>query len=253
MAVPTKSKQDRVYAQMRDRLVKGVFPPGHRINAAEVARALGTSTIPVREALRRLEAEGWLEHVPNAGMRVTARTTQVFADMMTPFSVLAGFATAEAADALRDGNGLNDLRQINAGMGEALNRDDYVAMTELNMKFHQRIFAETPNPEVRRTVLESWERLNMMRRALYGGIPLRATQSVAEHYELIVLLERRAEHLEVEVFVRAHVMRTVAASRLAPELSERPGWSPHDISAAHDGLTQASVREADTEAATTEH
>jgi DNA-binding GntR family transcriptional regulator len=209
------SKQDEIYEVVRGRLIDGKYPPGHRLKVAELARDSGVSNIPVREALRRLEAEGWLEYAPNVGMRVARRDAQAWIDLMTPFAVLAGFATAEAAGVLREGGGLDDLRKINNQMRLALETDDYAAATEANEAFHQRIFTSVTNPELRRSVSETWERVNAMRRALFGGIPMRAFQSLGEHDELLALLERDADHFEIEVAAREHILRTVAANRQA--------------------------------------
>lgn len=216
-----ESKQDLVYEQVHARLSEGAYPAGHRVSVAQISRELGVSTIPVREALRRLEAEGWLEHAPNAGMRVAARDIEAWVDMMTPFAVLSGFATAEAAAALRTDGGLDELRAINDAMRDALAVDDYAGVTEGNWRFHQRIFDSTPHPELRRSLSETWQRLQVMRRELYGTIPLRAMQSLTEHDELIDLLEQEAGSFEIEAVARAHTLRTVAASRAASAANAR--------------------------------
>lgn len=207
------SKQDQIYEAVRSRLTEGFYPPGHRVNVAELAREFGVSNIPVREALRRLEAEGWIEHAPNVGMLVAKRDVQTWVDLMTPFAVLAGFATAEASRTLKRDGGLDDLRALNAQMRSALESDDYESATAANAAFHQRIFESVANPELRRSVSETWERLNVLRRAIYGGIPVRAFQSLSEHDELLELLEHDADHFEIEAVAREHILRTVAANR----------------------------------------
>jgi DNA-binding GntR family transcriptional regulator len=223
MSATAVSKQDLIYETMRARLTDGLYPPGHRVKVAELSRELGVSNIPVREALRRLEAEGWLEYTPNVGMRVAQRDPQTWIDLMTPFAVLAGFATAEAAEHLRADGGLGELRGLNARMLAALHVDDYEAATAANAAFHDRIFESVRNPELRRSLTETWRRLNVLRRALYGAIPLRAFQSVAEHDQLLDLIDRGADHLEIEAAAREHILRTVAANRA---VAARPDGAP---------------------------
>ncbi|HWI21166.1 MAG TPA: GntR family transcriptional regulator [Baekduia sp.] len=213
MATSTLSKQDLVYTTMRNRLTDGTYPPGQRINVAEISRELGISNIPTREALRRLEAEGWLEHSPNAGMRVAERDAQAWVDLMTPFAVLSGFATAEAAEPLRTDGGVADLRALNARMRTAFEEGDYAAATATNAAFHQRIFDSVRNPELRRSLTETWERLNILRRALFGAIPSRAFRAMAEHDALVDLIERDADRFEIESAAREHMLLTVAANR----------------------------------------
>ena len=66
----TTSKQERVYRAVRKRIVDGTLPPGSRLVADALARELNVSPVPVREALRRLEAEGFVDYELNVGARV---------------------------------------------------------------------------------------------------------------------------------------------------------------------------------------
>jgi DNA-binding GntR family transcriptional regulator len=215
VATSANSKQDQIYAVVRERLIEGIYAPGHRINVAEISRELGVSNIPVREALRRLEAEEWLEHAPNVGMRVAARDQQTWLDLMTPYAVLAGFATAEASAPLRADGGVVELRAINADMFAAIARGDYAEATAANGRFHERIFSSVVNPELRRSVDERWTRLHLSRSELYRAIPERALEAAREHDELIAMIESGADHMAIEAMAREHTLKTVAASRAA--------------------------------------
>jgi DNA-binding GntR family transcriptional regulator len=66
----SRSRTDLVYESLRSSLLKGVLEPGSRLVEANVARDLGVSRTPIREALRRLESEGLVKSVPNSGFRV---------------------------------------------------------------------------------------------------------------------------------------------------------------------------------------
>lgn len=221
MADVTPSKQHQVYEHVRGRLIDGDYRAGRRMNVAELSRELGVSNIPVREALRRLEAEGWLRYEPNAGMRVAERDPQAWIDVMTPFAVLAGYATAEAAPALRASGGVDELDALNEHMREAMRTDGFTTYRGLNHDFHQRIFDHTPNPELRRQLTETWRQLHVARATLYGAIPLRAFTSLEEHDALIALIADGADSLEIESEARAHTLRTVAASRHASSLASQ--------------------------------
>src|SRR3569833_2179012 len=65
--------QDRVYSVLRDRLMRGGFEPGQKLKIAELATALGTSAMPIREALNRLAAERAIDSLRNRSVRVPAR------------------------------------------------------------------------------------------------------------------------------------------------------------------------------------
>ena len=67
---------DKAYQTVRERIVRGVYPASSRITEQEVAAVAGVSRTPVREALRKLHAEGLLEFVPHQGAIVTEWTSE---------------------------------------------------------------------------------------------------------------------------------------------------------------------------------
>jgi len=71
-----KTVRDEIYERLRKDILLGVYKPGDWLREEELSQNLGTSRMPVREALRVLENEGFLEHFPNRG----ARVTEVFTD-----------------------------------------------------------------------------------------------------------------------------------------------------------------------------
>src|SRR3954447_832999 len=88
--------QDRVYSVLRDRLMRGGFEPGQKLKIAELANALGTSAMPVREALNRLAAERAVEALPNRSMRVPSLSKDALHDLMETRFALEGLAVARA-------------------------------------------------------------------------------------------------------------------------------------------------------------
>jgi DNA-binding GntR family transcriptional regulator len=66
---------DKAYQTVRERIVRGVYPASSRITEQEVAAAAGVSRTPVREALRKLHAEGLLEFIPHQGRRSSRWTS----------------------------------------------------------------------------------------------------------------------------------------------------------------------------------
>ena len=95
------NKQERTYTVLRDRIHSGAFGPKARLNIDALARELGVSAIPVREALRRLEAEGWVKFQPNVGAIVAPLDATAWEQQMVAVAILEGAATADAAQHLR--------------------------------------------------------------------------------------------------------------------------------------------------------
>ena len=88
------NKQERTYTILRDRIHSGEFQPMARLNIDALSRELGVSPIPVREALRRLEAEGWVRFQPNVGAIVAPVDATTWEQQMVAVAILEGAATA---------------------------------------------------------------------------------------------------------------------------------------------------------------
>src|ERR1700724_3901488 len=89
--------QDRVYSVLRDQLMRGGFEPGQKLKIADLATALGTSAMPVREALNRLAAERAIESMPNRSVRVPALSRESLRDLMEARFAVEGLAVARVA------------------------------------------------------------------------------------------------------------------------------------------------------------
>src|SRR5262249_33959396 len=119
------NKQERTYTVLRDRIHSGAFAPRARLNIDGLARELGVSAIPVREALRRLEAEGWFKFRPNVGAIVAPVAATTWEQQMVAVAVLEGAATADAAAHLKPSD-LAKARQLAAEMEQVAAEGDLV-------------------------------------------------------------------------------------------------------------------------------
>ncbi len=88
---------ERAYNTLRAGIIEGVHAPGARIIEQEVAASAGVSRTPVREALRRLEAEGLLRFVPHRGAFVTRWSDQDAEDIFELRAMLEGYGARLAA------------------------------------------------------------------------------------------------------------------------------------------------------------
>src|SRR6201985_301825 len=95
--IARETAQDRVYSVPRARLMRGGFEPGQKLKIAELASALGTSAMPVREALNRLAAERAIESLPNRSVRVPALSKDALQDLMEARCAIEGLAVQRAA------------------------------------------------------------------------------------------------------------------------------------------------------------
>ena len=102
-----RSKSQRAYHSLKERIAAEEFTPGHRLVLASVANDLGMSVVPVREAIRRLEAEGLVTFERNVGARVSMIDDSQYRHAMETLGILEGAATALAARHLT----VDDLRR----------------------------------------------------------------------------------------------------------------------------------------------
>jgi DNA-binding GntR family transcriptional regulator len=204
------TKQERVYQAIRERILSGAYGPGYRVVIDALAEEFEISALPVREAIRRLEAEGLVVYRPNAGAQVAPADPSAFDDEMTVLALLEGYATSQAAPLLGKG-GLKKLRAINAKMVEAAEQLDSLEFGRLNQEFHQFIYGYCTNPVLVTMLRDSARRLDAIRRTVFVQIPYRGSVSVAEHQELIELIESGATANKIEAKARAHKLHTVTS------------------------------------------
>ena len=96
----TLSKSQRAYHWIKERIAAQTYTPGYRLVLGAIAGELDMSVVPVREAIRQLEAEGLVEFEHNVGARVAMVDDAQYRHSMEALSILEGTATAMAARAL---------------------------------------------------------------------------------------------------------------------------------------------------------
>lgn len=212
-------KQEFAYTTIRKRILTGAYSPGYRLVIDSLAREFGSSAIPVREAIRRLEAEGLVEYQRNSGARVAPINPTAFVDILSVLALLEGYATALAAPRLERSD-LEQMREANAEMEAAIRSGDALRMSEMNRKFHFTIYQKCPNSYLNENIRQAWERLDSVRRSVFFYIPGRGLRSVEEHNEIMRLIEAAAPAEQIQEFARQHKLATVQAFQQSPAWQE---------------------------------
>ncbi|AEE46201.1 GntR family transcriptional regulator [Cellulomonas fimi] len=204
------SKSQVAYLWLRDRIASAELAPGYRIVLATVAHDLGMSVVPVREAVRRLEAEGLVTFERNVGARVSMIDDSQYRQSMQTLALLEGAATALAAPHLT-ADDLRLARELNQRLVEQLDDFDPRVFTALNQRFHAVLFGACPNLRLRALVDAEWVRLAHLRDSTFSFVPGRAQESVREHDALVDLIEAGAPPADVERAARGHRSATLVA------------------------------------------
>lgn len=204
------SKSQSAYVWIKERITRQVYTPGYRLVLGSIAGELEMSVVPVREAIRQLEAEGLVHFEHNVGARVAMIDDAQYRHSMEALSILEGTATALSARSLTVED-IRAARAINAEMIETLGHFDPPAFTRLNQKFHAALIAPCPNPRLHELVTAEWSMLARLRDSTFSFVPGRAHDSVREHEEIVALIERGAPIPDIERAARDHHTATLDA------------------------------------------
>jgi DNA-binding GntR family transcriptional regulator/DNA-binding MarR family transcriptional regulator len=204
------SKSDWAYETLRQLIADGVYQPGDRLVLQQIARDLQISTVPVREAIRRLEAEGFADFQRNVGARVSSVDTGLYAESMRTLAILEGAATGLAAEHLTKRD-LQAAERINDRMAAGLRKLDPAKFTQANKEFHELLSRPCPNAHLLALINLEWSRLAAIRTSSFAFVPERASRAVEEHRHLLARLRAAAPVAEIESLIREHRMATVHA------------------------------------------
>ena len=193
------TKQERVYGVLRERIQTGEHEPGHRIAINQLAADCGVSALPVREAMRRVQAEGLVVFRPNTGACVAPADPELVDSMIELLAVVEGYAAALAAPHL-GGAEIERLRELTQAMERATESRDPDALAELEKEFHALLEGHCPNSTLVRLMHDTARRLAAAR----GAIPPAGSEAeiVAGYRRLVELLGRSGSPARVEQAAR---------------------------------------------------
>jgi len=201
---------DAVYEALRQRIVDGELGPGQRLRSDALATALKVSRTPVREALRKLEAEGLIEPSPRGGLIVRELTEEDLTEVFYMREALEGLAARLAAENATRSD-VSELHILLEDMEAVARRGEFKTLRALTGEFHQLVARAAHNRRLAQTLkaLQDQVRQVQWSTLFLGGRPAAALK---EHKSLISAIEAsdgdRAENL-----ARAHRRNTLALRR----------------------------------------
>jgi len=181
--------RERVYGRIKTLLSEGLVEPGGFIDLPALERDLGLSRTPLRDALLRLEAEGFVTIHSRRGVSVNALDLIAIRDIYQVMGALEGAAISEIVPS--SGPEISRaMAELNEGMKRALALDDFDAYYARNVAFHDCYIGLSSNAGLKRSVRILRERLyDFPRRKHYEREW--ETASVEEHSRYIAYFERR--------------------------------------------------------------
>jgi DNA-binding GntR family transcriptional regulator len=192
-----------VYDALIDLIVGGDLPPGQHMVETDLARQLGVSRQPIREALHRMEAEGWVDLRPSQGAFVHVPTDQEVDELLDVRALLEA-ETARLAAGRATPEAVARLREIN-GEGEAATQaDDFGRAVAANDAFHAEVAGIAGNSVLAELADIIGRRVQWYYRVV---APTRGHASWAEHGELIDAIEA-SDGQRAQLLARKHTERT---------------------------------------------
>ncbi len=197
------SLDEVVYRFLREAiLLPDGLAGGDRIDEQELAKRLGVSRTPIREAIRRLEVEGLVKRAPRRGVFVVDFSPAVIDDLFSVREVLEGLAARLAATRAMDAE-INQLQEIYARYVDAVRTHNTDAILEEDVQFHDLIASASRNERLQVTIRMFRDQLRLLRiRSV--AVAGRSEKSRQEMGRILGALVRRAP-AEAEEAMRHHI------------------------------------------------
>lgn len=200
MALEYRTMQEIVYDKIRDAILSGHYSPGHRLVAEELAREMGVSRMPVREALHRLESTGLVDSIPHRGTVVSELSEVEIVEIYHIRAVLEGLAARLATSQLTT----QEHAQIQAILDEmdrAARAVDLPRFLNLNREFHDVIWRAAHAPHLLELLVNLYATSQRFR-SVSVHLPGRLQQVAEEHHRIAEALAMgdavNAEHIAIE-------------------------------------------------------
>jgi DNA-binding GntR family transcriptional regulator len=193
-----------VAAYLRDLILRDVLKPGDRIRQEEIAERLGASRLPVREALRMLEAEGLTEHEPNKGARVPRLSMHELDVIYRMRERLEPVALAESMPGLEP----EDLDRLEDIQRQIERNTDLDRFLELDRAFHLGTYAGCRIDPLNAIVTRLWNSTQHYRRAYVALVGQDRMWVVNSEHRLLLDAVVRRDSPDAERFLEGHIRRT---------------------------------------------
>jgi DNA-binding GntR family transcriptional regulator len=204
------SLKDKVYQALKDAMLgMNIYgsPAEIRLDERQLALDLGVSRTPIREAISRLEQEGFVRIVQRKGVFVVRKTKREIVDLITVWAALEGMA-ARLVTQRADQGEVATLRRLFASFENDQLRARIDEYSETNLKFHQQIIRMSGSELIGQLAENLFAHVRAVRMRAIGDNN-RVEQSIIDHMHIIEALEKRDADL-AERLVRQHALDLAA-------------------------------------------
>jgi DNA-binding GntR family transcriptional regulator len=204
------TKNAFVYQTLRDAIIRCELAPGERLIIDELARRYEISIIPVREAIRFLQAEGLVISVPHVGATVAPISRDSVLEVFTlleGLEIVGSRAAAERASPAA----LDEMSRLVKAMDDAVNVDAPQKWADLNTEFHLAISRAAAMPILHQMTERAFDLWDRVRRYYFRGVLSRRARKAQAEHRLILQHLRRRELIALEECIRRHNQNALEA------------------------------------------
>jgi DNA-binding GntR family transcriptional regulator len=213
-ALPHGEAGATIAAALREEILGGGYQPGERIRQQELAGKHGASRVPVREALRILEADGLITIVANAGSWVSRLSAQECTEMYQMRERVEPLLLSYSVPLLP----AHDIEQLQ-DLADAMQRStDAEQFIRLDRKFHLLSYSAASTLTLGDTIMRLWNRTQHYRRAYTRMFRAERDDSVHYDHQLLVASLRNRDAEDAERVLAGHIRRTRLALARHPEI-----------------------------------
>ncbi|MFA7468551.1 MAG: GntR family transcriptional regulator [Desulfotomaculaceae bacterium] len=197
-----KPLREIVFEVLKDAIINGKLKPGERLMEIQLAEELGVSRTPVREAIRKLELEGFLVIVPRKGAYVAGISFKDIADVFEVRAALEALAAGLAAERVTEA-GLDELERSLVQIAELSDSDDLGSVVERDTSFHDVIYKASRNQCLVQIVSNLKDQIQRFRAASLAR-PGRTKIAIHEHRKIVEAIADRNVEL-AQTLAREHI------------------------------------------------
>jgi DNA-binding GntR family transcriptional regulator len=201
---PRKSLGQHVFENLKQAIIRGDIPSGERLVENAIAETMDISRTPVREAIHKLEREGFLKKLPRGGFTVIGLTREDIEETFGIRSVLESYAARLAASKHQEKE-LIPLEKKVDEYQKYLNLGKLDILPKINTEFHDLLYALSQSPKLIKMIAALSDQIFRFRQIILKNKSL-ARMSHEDHRQMIAAIRNRDAEC-VEKLVKAHIVR----------------------------------------------
>lgn len=188
-----KPLRELVLDAIREAIINGSLKPRERLMEIQLAEELGVSRTPIREALRKLELEGFIVMLPRKGAYVADVSFKDIADVFEIRAALESLAAGLAAERITDEE-MEEMERHLVEKADAIARHDMTQLVEVDTKFHELVYRASRNDRLSMIINNLREQIQRYRSTSLA-YPGRMKQSLEEHRAIVEAIQSRDSQL----------------------------------------------------------